>query len=106
VPAKLEQLRALVHACPDATEAIRYGIPTFVLGENLSTLPPTASYRLLPHVRAASRPSRSAWRHTRPQGTVQFPIDHPLPLDLIGDMVAFRVAENRARMEARSKKKG
>jgi uncharacterized protein YdhG (YjbR/CyaY superfamily) len=40
------------------------------------------------------------------KGTLQFPLGKPLPLDLIGRIVEYRVAENLIRAEARAKKKG
>ncbi len=39
------------------------------------------------------------------KGTVQFPPDQPLPLDLITEMVKFRVAENLEKTKAKGKKK-
>ena len=62
----LQQVRTTIRkAAPDAVEAIKYGIPTFVLGENLVHFggfkPMSASIRLPP----ASRPSRKNCRLTR-----------------------------------------
>lgn len=39
------------------------------------------------------------------KGAVKFPIDQPLPLDLIGRIVKFRVKENLQKAKAKSKKK-
>jgi len=39
------------------------------------------------------------------KGSVQFPLDKPMPLDLIHRMVEFRVRENLAKAEAQEKKK-
>ena len=39
------------------------------------------------------------------KGSVQFQFDEPLPLELIGRMVQFRVAENLKKAEAKTKKK-
>jgi uncharacterized protein YdhG (YjbR/CyaY superfamily) len=39
------------------------------------------------------------------KGSVRFPLDRPLPLELIGKIVAFRVAENLAKAEKKSGKR-
>ena len=39
------------------------------------------------------------------KGSIQFPLDQALPLDLIGRVVKFRVKENLAKAEAKRKKK-
>jgi uncharacterized protein YdhG (YjbR/CyaY superfamily) len=39
------------------------------------------------------------------KGTVQFPLDQPLPLELVAKIVKFRVAENLKRAAAKSAKK-
>jgi len=38
------------------------------------------------------------------KGSVQFPLDQPMPLDLVGRIVRFRVAENLAAAEVKSRK--
>jgi uncharacterized protein YdhG (YjbR/CyaY superfamily) len=93
----LKELRATIRAvAPDATERISYGIPTFVLNGNLVHF---AAYER--HI--GFYPASSGIRAFRKElaiyktskGTVQFPIDRPLPLALIRKIVRFRVAENR-----------
>ncbi len=39
------------------------------------------------------------------KGSVQFPLDKPIPYDLISRIVKFRVKENMAKAEAKGKKK-
>ena len=91
----LKQLRALITAsAPDATETISYAIPTFDLnGRHLVHFAgyerhvgfyPTGSG--IEAFKAELTPFKSA------KGSVQFPIDQPLPTDLIRRMVEFRVA--------------
>jgi uncharacterized protein YdhG (YjbR/CyaY superfamily) len=96
VQGKLQRLRKEIRAAaPDAEEAISYQIPTFRLNGNLV------------HFAAYSRhigfyPTSSGIRVFRKdlskykcsKGTVQFPIDRPLPYPLIRKIVKFRVAEN------------
>lgn len=93
----LERLKEIVHeAAPDAQEAIRYGIPTFRLNGNLVHF---AAYR--DHIGFYPAPSGiEAFRdelapYIHGKGTVRFPIDKPIPYDLVRKIVTYRVKENR-----------
>ena len=98
--AMLRQMRATIRkVVPTATEAIKYGLPTFVFaGQNLvhfgafqrhvSFFPTSSPIR---QFRDKLTPYRTA------RGTVQFPLGTKLPLGLIRRMVQFRVTEERAR---------
>jgi uncharacterized protein YdhG (YjbR/CyaY superfamily) len=93
----LEQLRKTIHEiAPEAEETIRYGIPTFTLNGNLVHF---AAFRN--HIGFYPTPSAiKAFREELPpynhaKGSVQFPIDTPLPFDLVRRIVQFRVKENR-----------
>jgi uncharacterized protein YdhG (YjbR/CyaY superfamily) len=44
-------------------------------------------------------------RYPSSKGAVQFPLDEPLPLDLVAEMVRFRVAENVAAAEAKARQR-
>ena len=93
----LEEMRALIKACaPEATETISYAIPTFDLNG-----------RHLVHFAAFERhigfyPTGSGVRafadeiepYKSGKGSLQFPLDRPLPTDLIRRIVEFRVAQN------------
>ena len=92
----LEQVRATIRkSAPEAEETISYAIPTFKLNGNLvhcagfrnhSGFYPTASGI------EAFKKELSAFRSAK--GSVQFPIDKSLPVDLISRIVKFRVKEN------------
>ena len=92
----LQELRALIRSlAPEATETISYAIPTFDLhGKHLVHF---AGYEK--HVGLYPAPSgMEAFREDlRPyktgKGSVQFPLDQPLPTDLIRRIVEFRIAE-------------
>lgn len=81
-------------AAPDAEEAIRYGIPTFVLKGNLvhfaAFKEPIGFY---PTPSAIGKFERELSRYPRAKGSVRFPIDQPMPSSLVRRMVAFRVEE-------------
>jgi len=103
----LKQIRALVNkAAPQATEAITYGIPTFKLNGNLVHFGgyenhigfyPTAS-----GIEAfKSKISKYKWS----KGTVQFPLDEPIPSKLITEMVKFRVKAVKTKTKAKKASK-
>jgi len=103
----LEQLRERIRqTAPEAGEKISYRIPTFDLHGNLVHF---AGYKQ--HIGfypsssgiAAFQDELGAYKTSK--GTVQFPLDEPLPLDLVERIVAFRVEENRARAEAKRRAK-
>ena len=93
----LEEIRgAIRNAAPDATEAISYQMPTFKLnGKNLVHF---AGYKNhigfypVPSGMEAFKKELSSYKQGK--GSVQFPLDKPLPLDLINEIVKFRVKEN------------
>jgi len=93
----LERVRAAIrNAAPDATETIKYGIPTFVLGENLvhfAAFTKHIGFYPTPSAIVAFRDQLSAYKSAK--GSVQFPLDSPLPLELIEEIVRFRVKEVR-----------
>ena len=96
VQAILQKMRETIHrAAPEAVEAISYQIPTFKLKGNLVHFAafkhhigfyPTSSGI------EAFREELSSYKGAK--GSVQFPLDKPIPYDLVGRIVAFRVQEN------------
>lgn len=103
----LEQMRATIKAAaPDAEETINYGMPTFTLQGNLVHF---AGYKN--HIGFYPAPSGiqafqqelSVYKNAK--GSVQFPLDQPLPLDLISEIVKFRVLENLEKAASKGKKK-
>ena len=102
----LETIRITIReAAPDAEETISYQMPTFKLKGNLVHF---AAYKN--HIGFYPTPSGiekfrdelSAYNGAK--GSVQFPIDQPLPLDLISKIVKFRAAENLEKAKAKTKK--
>ena len=101
VRARMEQLRGLILArCPEITEKISWGMATFVLHGNLVHF--SGEKRHLGFHPAPSAIEAFAGSITRlglkySKGTVQFPYDKPMPWDLIGEMVDFRIEEQLAK---------
>lgn len=100
----LQQVRATIKkAAPEAEEKISYGIPTFTLKGNLvhfGAFKNHIGFYATPTGHEAFKKELSVY--TQGKGSVQFPIDQPLPLDLISRIVKFRVKENSEK--TRSKK--
>jgi uncharacterized protein YdhG (YjbR/CyaY superfamily) len=90
--------KTIQEAAPNAEEAISYQMPTFKLNGNLVHF---AAYKN--HIGFYPAPSGiEAFKDDLSQfkiskGAVQFPINDPVPLDLIGRIVKFRVKENLTR---------
>src|ERR1041384_1516777 len=92
----LQKVRTAIRkAAPKAEEAIKYAMPTFVLNGNLVHF---AGYKnhigFYPTPNAGLAFKKELSKYKTGKGSVQFPIDEPMPLKLISDMVKFRVAEN------------
>ena len=86
------------HAAPEATETISYRMPTFCLNGNLVHFAAYAKhigFYPTPSAIVAFEAELAPYVHAK--GSVQFPYDQPLPVDLIRRMVELRVAENRAK---------
>jgi uncharacterized protein YdhG (YjbR/CyaY superfamily) len=106
VQAILEQIRLTVaQAAPEATEKISYQMPTFFLNGNLVHF---AAYKNhigfypVPTGIEAFKSELSAYKGAK--GSVQFPLDKPIPFDLIARIVKFRVEESSRKAAARKKK--
>ena len=107
VQTKLEKLRATIQqAAPEAQEKISYQMPTFFLEGNLVHF---AAYKN--HI--GFYPTPSGIEHFKEplseykgaKGSVQFPMDQPIPYELVGEITAFRVQENLAKAATKRKKK-
>ena len=93
VKARLLQLRELIRAeIPDATEAISYGLP----GYKLKGKPVVYFGAFEHHIGFYATPNgHEAFRdefakYKQGKGSVQFPNDQPLPVDLIRRVVRYR----------------
>ncbi len=98
--AALERLREQIHAAaPDATEAISYGMPAFKLdGRWFVGFGATKDHCSFYAGKAPIEAHADALRSYRLQkGTITFPVDNPLPADLVTKLVELRIAEYRAR---------
>ncbi len=86
---------AIKSAAPNATEKISYKIPTFYLNGNLVHF---AAYKnhigFYPTSSGISAFQDQMRNYKISKGTIQFPLDKPIPLELVREIVAYRVREN------------
>ncbi len=92
----LQEMRATIRAAaPEAQEKISYQMPTFYLKGNLvhfAAHQKHIGFYPVPSGIEAFQTELAAYKGAK--GSVQFPFDQPLPLDLVRRIVEFRVAEN------------
>jgi uncharacterized protein YdhG (YjbR/CyaY superfamily) len=103
----LQQVRATIKAAaPEAQETISYAMPTFTLQGNLVHF---AAFKkhigFYPTPSGTERFQQQISGYKAAKGSIQFPLNEPIPYDLITDIVKFRVEENLAKAQARAKKK-
>jgi uncharacterized protein YdhG (YjbR/CyaY superfamily) len=103
----LKDLRATIHAAaPDAEERISYQMPTFFLNGNLVHFAAFKNHiGFYPAPRGIEAFQEELSQYKGAKGSVQFPMDQPLPLKLIARIVKFRAAENRKKAEIKSGRK-
>lgn len=102
----LDQVRSTIkQAAPDAEESIGYGMPAYKThGRPLVYF---AAFKN--HIGFYATPSGHAEfakelsKYKQGKGSVQFPIDQPMPLTLIAQIVEFRVIENQEKVKAKKK---
>ena len=104
----LEKIRVTIRkAAPDAEERISYLIPTFTLkGKYLIYF---AAYKkhigIYPVPTGDAKFNEQVSAYQAGKGTLRFPLDKPIPYDLISKIVKVKVKENLAGAEAKGEKK-
>jgi uncharacterized protein YdhG (YjbR/CyaY superfamily) len=103
----LEQVRSTIRkAAPDAQEKIGYGIPTFTLNGNLVHFGGFKNHiGFYPGPDAIVVFKKELSPYDGAKGSIQFPIDKPMPLALITKMVKYRVAQNKEKALLKSSTK-
>lgn len=102
----LRKLRTIIRkTAPDAEEKISYGMPAYKYHGMLAYF---AGYKnhigFYPGTAAILAFKKQLAGYKTSKGTVQFPLDKPLPEALIRDITAFRVIQNESKALARRKK--
>jgi uncharacterized protein YdhG (YjbR/CyaY superfamily) len=97
---------AIREAAPEAVEVISYQMPAFAQDGNLvyfAGLKDHIGFYPTPGGIEAFQDELSRYRTTK--GAVNFPVDQPLPLELISKVVRFRVTENSNKAAAKAARK-
>jgi uncharacterized protein YdhG (YjbR/CyaY superfamily) len=103
----LEKVRETIrHAAPEAKETISYQMPAFKQNgilvyiaawkEHIGLYPPISGDKAL---------EKAVARYAGPKGNLQFPLDEPIPYDLIERIVKLRVKQDSAKGAAKRKKR-
>jgi uncharacterized protein YdhG (YjbR/CyaY superfamily) len=92
----LEELRkAIRDVAPQAEEAISYQIPTYKLNGNLVHFAAFKDHiSFFPTSSGIEAFKVKLKSYKTSKGTIRFPLDEPIPFDLIEEIVRFRVKEN------------
>ena len=102
----LKDIRTTIkQAAPQAEEAISYNMPAFKLHGMLVWY---AGYKehigLYPKTTVIQAFKKDLEGYKQSKGTIQFPLDQPLPLDLITRIVKYRIKENLEAAKIKVKK--
>ena len=104
----LQEIRATIHAAaPGVEEKIGYQMPAFWLQGNLVYFAAFKNHiGLYPAPRGIEEFKDELSAYKGAKGSVQFPLDQPMPLELITRIVKFKLAENikNARLKPGKKK--
>ena len=95
----LERIRRLVHEiAPGAQEKISYQMPTFTLHGNLVHFAAFQKHiGFYPTPSGTEKFKKEIASYKAAKGSIQFPLDQPIPYELITKIVKFRVQENLAK---------
>ena len=99
-----KQLRSIIKkAAPGTKEKISYGIPTFTLNDRYVIY--FAGFKnhtsIYPAPRGHEKFKKVLSKYKGGKGTVQFPLDEPLPTGLIERIVKFKLKESKEREKAK-----
>jgi uncharacterized protein YdhG (YjbR/CyaY superfamily) len=103
----LIKIRTIIRkAAPDAEEAIRYRMPTFILKGNLVHFAAFKSHiGFYPVPTAVEKFKNELSVYEGGKGSIRFPLDKPIPYDLISRIVQFRVMENLEKAKTKKRKR-
>jgi len=103
----LEQVRTTIRtAAPEAKETISYQMPAFKLHGILVYFAGWKTHiGLYPPVSGGKALEKAVARYSGPKGNLQFPLDEPIPYDLIERVVRLRVKQDLAKAAAKRKKR-
>jgi uncharacterized protein YdhG (YjbR/CyaY superfamily) len=103
----LEKVRTTIRrAAPEAEEVISYRMPAF---KQQGILVFFAGWKehigLYPPIAGDPAIEKAVARYAGPKGNLQFPLDEPIPYDLIERIVKLRIRQNEEKVAAKKAKK-
>jgi uncharacterized protein YdhG (YjbR/CyaY superfamily) len=101
----LRKIRAVIRkSAPDAEEVISYRMPAF-RGNNMLVY--FAAFKshigMFPPVTGDARLNKALARYKGPKGNLRFPLDEPIPLELIERIVKLRVQQDSTAARKRNR---
>ena len=104
VQAILQKIRLTIRkAAPGAEETIKYQMPAFTLNGNLVYFAAFKTHiGFYPIPTGIEKFKKELAPYEQGKGSVQFPLDQPIPYGLITKIVKFRVKENAAKAVAKA----
>ena len=96
VQTKLREMRACIRAAaPRAKEGLKWGMPAFSYRRILVTFAAFKNHiGFYPTSSAVTAFAKELSKFSTARGTIQFPLEKPLPLSLVRKITAFRVKES------------
>lgn len=103
----LRKIRATAAAAaPKATEKISYRMPAVFQDGVLIYFAAFKNHiGVFPPISGDARLERALKRYMGPKGNLKFPLDEPVPYDLIKRIVALRLKQNAAKAAAKRKRR-
>jgi uncharacterized protein YdhG (YjbR/CyaY superfamily) len=100
IQTRLTTIRLLIRKiAPEAVEKISYQMPAFYLNGNLVYFAAHSKHiGLYPTPSGSAKFKRELSRYKQGKGSVQFPLEEPLPVELIKKIVTYRVEQNRRKL--------
>jgi len=96
--------KAIKDVAPQAEEAIRYQIPTYKLNGNLVHFAAFKDHiSFFPTSSGVEAFKEKLNSYKTSKGTIRFPLDEPIPFDLVKEIVRFRVKENLSKNNSNPK---
>ena len=102
----MQQVRkTILRAAPEAEECINYGIPSFKYHGNLVHFSAFEKHiGFYPGAAGIEKFKDEIAKYKWAKGSVQFPLDKPIPYALVKKITAFRVKQNEVKALAKKKK--
>lgn len=103
----LKKVRTTIRrAAPEAQECISYRMPAYKLNGIVVYFAAWKGHLgLYPPIVGDASMEKAVARYAGPKGNLQFPLDEPMPYELLARIVAFRVEQNAARAAAKRKRR-